>query len=154
MFCPKCGNAEQKPNSFCRQCGEFLPDLTKNNALAFGGNTPQEKNLSTYYLSLTGFLASLIVTIALFLTGFEDKKIIIVAAAVLIINIFTQAGIFYLSLKMKNRLGGKSEAENLNSISGEQTPNLLTDAVLDEFISLSVTENTTENLVRKKTNLS
>ena len=29
MFCPKCGNAEQTPETYCRQCGTFLPDLSK-----------------------------------------------------------------------------------------------------------------------------
>ena len=29
MFCPRCGKAEQTPETYCRQCGVFLPDLSK-----------------------------------------------------------------------------------------------------------------------------
>ena len=29
MFCPRCGKAEQLPETYCRQCGLFLPDLSK-----------------------------------------------------------------------------------------------------------------------------
>lgn len=28
MFCPKCGNADQQPESYCRKCGVYLPDLS------------------------------------------------------------------------------------------------------------------------------
>ena len=30
MFCPKCGNAGQEPDTYCRSCGEFLLDPTGN----------------------------------------------------------------------------------------------------------------------------
>lgn len=29
MFCPKCGNPDQVPETYCRRCGTFLPDLSK-----------------------------------------------------------------------------------------------------------------------------
>jgi hypothetical protein len=29
MFCPRCGKADQLPETYCRQCGIFLPDLSK-----------------------------------------------------------------------------------------------------------------------------
>src|SRR5262245_607511 len=29
MFCPKCGNPDQAPETYCRRCGVFLPDLSK-----------------------------------------------------------------------------------------------------------------------------
>ena len=29
MFCPRCGKAEQLPETYCRQCGLFLSDLSK-----------------------------------------------------------------------------------------------------------------------------
>ena len=28
MFCPKCGRGGQAPDSYCRQCGDWLPDLS------------------------------------------------------------------------------------------------------------------------------
>lgn len=29
MYCPKCGKANQVPETYCRQCGLLLPDLSK-----------------------------------------------------------------------------------------------------------------------------
>ena len=29
MFCPNCGKSEQQINTYCRQCGNFLPDFDK-----------------------------------------------------------------------------------------------------------------------------
>jgi uncharacterized membrane protein YvbJ len=42
MFCPKCGTPDQKPETFCRQCGIFLPDFDKLK----GKETPPEEHLS------------------------------------------------------------------------------------------------------------
>ncbi len=33
MFCPKCGKGEQTPDSYCRNCGDFLVDATNNASL-------------------------------------------------------------------------------------------------------------------------
>jgi hypothetical protein len=33
MFCPKCGKGEQTPDSYCRNCGDFLIDVTNNTLL-------------------------------------------------------------------------------------------------------------------------
>jgi len=33
MFCPKCGKGEQTPDSYCRNCGDFLIDVTNNTSL-------------------------------------------------------------------------------------------------------------------------
>ena len=44
MFCPKCGKSDQKENSYCRQCGEYLPDvLNKKTKFSIGRNTPEEQ---------------------------------------------------------------------------------------------------------------
>lgn len=29
MYCPKCGKSDQQPESYCRQCGTYLPDLSQ-----------------------------------------------------------------------------------------------------------------------------
>ena len=42
MFCPKCGTPDQKPETFCRQCGIFLPDFDKLKRK----ETPPEEHLS------------------------------------------------------------------------------------------------------------
>ena len=39
MFCPKCGKSEQSPETYCRQCGNYLQDYTKP---AKRENTPEQ----------------------------------------------------------------------------------------------------------------
>ena len=150
MFCQKCGKPEQLPNNFCRQCGEFIPDLTKNNTLAFGGNTPNEKLLSTYYLSLTGFLSSLVVLLGLIWGGLNNPRIVFVTAVILGINIFLFAGILFISIKMKKRLNGEQEQEDTNLINEISSQNLLGETGFENYVPASVTEKTTKNLEKIK----
>src|SRR5215470_6409995 len=55
MFCPKCGNANQAPQTYCRQCGVFLPDLDKANKPK---NTPEEHVKANAVLSVLTIVAS------------------------------------------------------------------------------------------------
>ncbi|MDQ3061260.1 MAG: hypothetical protein M3R14_00130 [Acidobacteriota bacterium] len=48
MYCPNCGTAEQSENTYCRSCGELLPDLSKKNKFAFGGNTPEQQIVKAF----------------------------------------------------------------------------------------------------------
>ena len=41
MFCPNCGKADQHTESYCRQCGVFLPELSK----VVKRETPAEEHL-------------------------------------------------------------------------------------------------------------
>jgi hypothetical protein len=43
MFCSNCGNADQEPDTYCRQCGEYLVDPVGNSYFlnkVLGGATP------------------------------------------------------------------------------------------------------------------
>ena len=43
MFCPRCGSADQQPDSYCRNCGEFVTDHAAASHVVstiFGGSTP------------------------------------------------------------------------------------------------------------------
>lgn len=71
MFCPNCGKAEQIPNTYCRQCGEFLPDLTKNALKRFGGTTPQQSANIVSFLSLFASIVSLLAGLWMYATGFN-----------------------------------------------------------------------------------
>ena len=56
MFCPNCGTSDQIENSYCRSCGEFLPDLTKSKIVSFGGETPEEQIRTNLILNLLSAL--------------------------------------------------------------------------------------------------
>ena len=46
MFCQKCGAAEQKADSYCTRCGEWLPDTEHlgRRRGRFRQRTPEERN--------------------------------------------------------------------------------------------------------------
>ena len=68
MYCPKCGKAQQEPESYCRSCGEFLMDYSGRSYFLnklLGGSNPSAQigiglaiNLITIFTSilLLGFL--------------------------------------------------------------------------------------------------
>ena len=71
MFCPNCGNAEQIVNTYCRGCGEFLPDPSMKNKLAFGGNTAEEQiNVNLFLNALSGTV-SFILAVLLYATFYN-----------------------------------------------------------------------------------
>ena len=76
MFCPKCGNADQQPETYCRQCGSFLPDFDK---LTKKPISPQEHLKANSWLSLMTAIVSLILAILLYsiFLGKADTPIII-----------------------------------------------------------------------------
>src|SRR5471030_2237280 len=84
MFCPKCGNPNQSPETYCRQCGTFLPDLSK----ASKRESPPEEHIKVNtVLSLMTVVVSFTLAILLYaLLGFRDSTppIIYAAAGLLI----------------------------------------------------------------------
>jgi len=74
MFCPNCGQAEQKENSYCRKCGEFLPDLRKKTNLTFGGDTPEAQIKVQQTLNLLSAIVSFAMAILLYATHFGNPE--------------------------------------------------------------------------------
>ncbi|MFL6468037.1 MAG: hypothetical protein ACJ72Z_08780 [Pyrinomonadaceae bacterium] len=67
MFCPKCGNADQQAESYCRNCGEFLVDYSGSSFLLnklLGGSTPATQINVNLAINLLTILA------CFFLIGF------------------------------------------------------------------------------------
>jgi len=83
MFCPKCGAADQTPDSYCRQCGEWLPDLSSRRGLGrFGPSTREHKIRKMRALQLVSVglsLTSTAIVITSLLKG-RDNEILILAA--------------------------------------------------------------------------
>lgn len=158
MFCPNCGNANQTQNSYCRQCGIFLPDFDK---ITKREVTPEQQITITSTFNFLSGLISLILTIILhFLyTGKEGTPIIIyVVIGFLTANFFWQAQAFWRTLQLKKQFPKRMKLEQINEDSANQMPRgdslptnkLLTEQDLEGFTPIMVTENTTKNLVEKK----
>jgi hypothetical protein len=76
MYCPNCGAETQTANTYCKRCGEWLPDLKARSRNKFGGETPQQQILVSLVLSALSSLAALLSAIALYATyiGSGDAK--------------------------------------------------------------------------------
>ncbi len=83
MFCPKCGNSGQAPDSYCRQCGEWLPDLSSGHGVGRFRRSSREHKVRKMrvlqFVSIGLSLASTAMIIS-FLSGSLDKGLLTLAA--------------------------------------------------------------------------
>jgi len=152
MFCPKCGTADQKENTYCRSCGEFLPDLSKNSQLVFGGNTPRQTANIISGISLITAVFSLFVGCWLYATNFNVPIVIYLAAALLICNAGWHASNFYMVQKLAKRFNpNKENQDSQNEIAEDKSSQqkTLPTADLTNVVPISITENTTRHLSEK-----
>lgn len=75
MFCPNCGNADQSPDTYCRNCGVFLTNLPGDASLMnriLGSNTPEKRvNVGLAFDVLTLIFSSLLL---IFLFGYFEGR--------------------------------------------------------------------------------
>lgn len=161
MYCPNCGNANQQANSYCRQCGEFLPDLSKKKKQsAFGGETPQDQirtNLILNFMSGIVSIVSALVLYAMFWNRGSEVQLVFVVAAFLLAMGGWQFSTFFVGLKLRKHFRKGREESNEAGIpsnqpsafASAQTKELLNEADLSDIIPASITENTTKHLAGK-----
>lgn len=151
MFCPKCGKSEQQAETFCRQCGTFLPDFEKGKPREI---TPEEHVKANLWLSVMTALASLTLAILLysFFLGKAGTPVIIYITAGFLTAMFAwQAQVFWRNLKLRKHF--KNRKENAPQTPTEQselhakpTNELLPEADFTNHIPTSVVEKTTNKL--------
>ena len=154
MYCPRCGRAEQLPETFCRQCGLFLPNLSK----PVKREIPPEEHLkaNTVLNSLT-IVVSFTLSILL-LASVPDKHPLIYVTVGLLIAI----GAWHIQTlirteklrKQWERRAPLSEIEaglpeTERAFKSASTAQLLDQADFGNTVPASVTENTTTHLVEK-----
>ena len=75
MFCPNCGKADQTPDAYCRNCGEFLANSSGDASLInriLGANTPEKRvNIGLAFDVLTLIASALLLV---FLFGYFDGR--------------------------------------------------------------------------------
>jgi hypothetical protein len=154
MFCPNCGNADQKVNSYCRNCGTFLPDFDK---LKNKEITPQQHlTINSTFSFLSGSI-SLVLAILFYIyfAGKDETPILMyVMTGFLTANFFWQVQTFWRTLQLKKHLPKRLEdIENISQTPQIQekysTDKLLPDADFENIVPVSVTENTTKHLKQK-----
>ncbi len=157
MFCPNCGEADQKKDTYCRKCGSFLAEFGKIKK----SERPVNENFNANIVLsiLTGITSLVLATIlyAMFL-GKDGTPVIIYIVAGFLTAIFAwQAQTFLRTLQLKKQFKrqSKSSIEQTENSSDEQilesksTNELLPEADYKDFVPASVTENTTKHLAEK-----
>lgn len=153
MFCPKCGNADQKVETFCRKCGTFLPDLEKAGKRR---KPPAEHITANAVLSGMTIVVSFTLAILLYaILAFrpDTHPLIYITAGFLLaiggwhVQTFVRTLMLRKQLKEWGRLDGK-EAES--TVLEYSPPRSLAEPNLSSHVPASVTELTTRNLVESE----
>lgn len=161
MFCQKCGVGEQKPNSYCRKCGELLADQSANFLLngIFGGGPERQINTNIIISLVTAVVSGALVS---FLIGYYQNHsptptIIYPVYVFLTVIAFWQIMNFIIGCQIKSRFDwrkgdvGEVSEKTKNNLA-KTTRELLPEADTREFIKSSITENTTKKLTAVEKN--
>ena len=155
MFCQKCGKGEQTPESYCRACGEWLPDLSKRGRKSFGGDSPEESLKISLVLSAMTAIVALVLAVLLYANYLGKPGVsglIYATAAFLLAIAGWQASNFYVGLKLRRnfvRRRAGDFAPDANELREGASKAALPAADTSKFVNrppASVTENTTELL--------
>jgi hypothetical protein len=150
MFCPKCGADGQGAESYCKRCGEWLPDLeTIRRPGLFRKRTREEKIRKMRVLE--GVSAGLSLTAGAIITsvlmaGTDTQLLYLALFCCLVVAIYQMVN-FYLGYKLQQRID-RSRSGLPDEIQGaEETFGRLNAADTTPFVNrASVIENTTELL--------
>jgi hypothetical protein len=156
MFCPRCGKPEQLPETYCRQCGLFLPDLSK----PLKRESPPEEHLkANTVLSALTIVSSFTLAILLYVFfGFRPgtHPMIYVAAGILIamggwhIQTLIRTQKLSKQWKRRTRLNDReSGSPETSDLKAATTAKLLDQADFTHTPPASITENTTRHLAGK-----
>lgn len=157
MFCPNCGKDKQEKDSYCRSCGEFLPDFEKIRNRGLAAKTPEENIKASLFLSLFSSIVSFIMAVLLFITHFGKENthpIIYLSAAFFIVIGVWQIANVSAALRLKKQFdkrkeSGETKEWSEKSFNPAKTAELLNEADFANTVPASVTEKTTGNLSEK-----
>jgi hypothetical protein len=151
MYCPRCGKAEQVSETFCRQCGVFLPDLSK---IVKRELPPEDHLKANTVLNTLTIIVSFTLSILLFAVQPSSHPLIYLTAGVLIAiggwHIQTLIRTQKLKKQWKRRapLNDVQAAPEL-AFKTPSTAKLLDPADFTDAVPASVTETTTTQLVER-----
>jgi hypothetical protein len=147
MFCPNCGAADQNPNAYCRQCGEWLVD---QKSARRHGSKPEDRMKAMLIFNGLSAVFALVSAIALYATylGTPEAKwsVYLAAAFCSVISVHQTVSFFFaFGLRQKFKRGRPDTGRPLESKAEGNA--LLGSAETAPIINApSVTENTTDLL--------
>ena len=154
MFCPNCGKADQNVNSYCRQCGKFLPDFENPKKRE---TSPEEHFKVNFVLNIMSGVVSITLAILLysFFLGRENTPPVIYITAGFLTAMFAwQVQIFIRNLKLKKHIPKQNknvaEIDDQKTFERAKTKELLNEPDFDNYVPASVSEYTTKNLKEKR----
>lgn len=154
LFCPVCGIEGQHANSYCKRCGEWLPNFKRRSRGTFGGETPQQNVFINIFMGTLSAAVALFSAIALYATYLgtnEAKWSVYVAAAFCLCIAGWQASSLIASVKLARRLRKGRETVAPTQMKPEKEPAALHPADMSSFVNVSsVAEGTTDLLESKR----
>jgi hypothetical protein len=164
MFCSNCGKAEQTPDSYCRNCGQFLHDLSGKSYLInkiLGASNPETQVNVNLTINVITTLTS--VMLLGFLNGYYDSLSARTGqgAPPVIYFVYVFLGLvaawqtlgFLVNLRLKRKLGKRKQdpshvapSADKGAVPSGQTQKSLPQADFDNIVQPSVTETTTRTL--------
>ena len=145
MFCPKCGKSDQVPESYCRQCGFYLPNLS---TLVNCEISPEEHLKANTVLSSMTITACFTLAILLYaFFGFRSNThpLIYVTAGLLLGMGGWHIQTLIRTLKLKKQWARRKPLNKAqNSLDIPDAMPLLDQARFENVVPSSVTEHTTK----------
>lgn len=151
MFCPKCGASDQRAESYCRLCGEWLHDIdSSTQPRLFRRRTRKEKIRKMRILEVVSAALAFTSAAIIFsvLSGSGDTSLLNLAGICCIVIAIYQAVNFYFGYTMqpKRKKGPVGEGREKERRT-EELPPALDGYSVERFIDMpTITENTTELL--------
>ncbi len=149
MFCPKCGNPDQSPETYCRRCGIFLPDLSKPAKTT----TPEQHVTANTVLSSMTIVASFTLAILLWsMLGFRENThpLIYVTAGLLFAMGCWHIQTLWRTLLLRKHLKKSKPPQETTLTGGVVTDKLLEQPDFENIVPASMTDHTTSHLSEKK----
>jgi hypothetical protein len=148
MFCPNCGKADQTKNTYCRNCGGFLPDL-KN--IGKKRTTPEDQFKLTLMFNRMSAIGALSMAIMLYIFHLGNENThpsVYFAAAFLLVIAAWQIVSYFNNRKLKELFIREKEIDDteIKAFEMPKTNRSLNEVNLSDNIPASVVENTTRKL--------
>jgi hypothetical protein len=147
MFCPECGAADQRSDTYCRKCGRWLPDIKSIGS--HKTRTPDHIMRDMMVFSAVNALLALtsaIVLYATYLGSREAKWSVYVAAAFSLVISIHQMVSFSFNLQLRRRFARERQGFG-EAIGPKEQQVLMSGATTGQLVNQpSVTEKTTELL--------
>ena len=152
MFCPKCGKGEQKADSYCRNCGEFIVDSSSRSSLIvriLGISNPEKQLNLTLTVDLITAIVSgfLLFSLMGYFDATEDRTGVPTTPLVYVLYVFLglvciwQLFSFTIGTTFKRKLSASRRAQLESSQQQKLNP-----ADEQDVFPIAITEDTTRRL--------